>query len=107
GGPGSGRGGGGVGAAGLAGRPGALARGDRLLSFEVGYYWSACTAAGQCRPAADTTATPFAARRYVVGHADAGQFLKITEIATEVVETSPATFSFSVKNESVGLANSG
>jgi len=94
-------------AAGLAWRPGALPPGDRLLSFEVGYYWSACTAAGQCRPAADTTATPFAARRYVVGHADAGRFLKITETATEVVETSPATFSFSVKSASVSRTTSG
>src|SRR5262249_46359832 len=81
-----------------SGRRGALPPGDRLLSFEVGYSWSACPAAGQCRPAADTTATPFAARRYVAGHADTGRFLTVTETATEVVETSPATFSFSVKS---------
>ncbi len=48
-----------------------------------------------CRPAADTTATPFAARRYVVGHADTGRLLQLTETATEVVETDPATFAFS------------
>src|SRR5262249_26033708 len=46
------RDGGTVRAAGLSWRPGELPPGDRLLSFEVGYYWSACTAAGQCRPAA-------------------------------------------------------
>jgi hypothetical protein len=101
------RDGGTVRAAGLSWRPGALPPGDRLLSFEVGYYWSACTAAGQCHPAADTTATPFAARRYVAGHADTGRFLKITETATEVVETSPATFSFSLKSTSVSRMTSG
>jgi hypothetical protein len=101
------RDGGTVRAAGLSWRPGALPPGDRLLSFAVGYYWSACTAAGHCRPAADTTATPFAARRYVAGHADTGRFLKLTETATEVVETSPATFSFSVKRASVTRMTSG
>jgi hypothetical protein len=40
--------------------------------------------------------TPFAARRYVVGHADTGKYLKLTETATEVVETDPATFTFRV-----------
>ena len=100
------RDGGTVQAQGLSWRPGALPPGDRLLSFEVGYYWSACTAAGRCRPAADTAATPFAARRYVVGHADTGLHLKITETATEVVETSPATFSFSVKSVSASQATS-
>ena len=101
------RDGGTVRAGGLSWRPGTLPPGDRLLSFEVGYYWSACTAAGQCRRAADTTATPFAARRYVAGHADTGRFLKLTETATEVVETSPATFSFSVKSASVSRMASG
>ena len=94
-------------ATGLSWRPGPLPPGDRLLSFEVGYYWSACTAAGQCHPAADTTATPFAARRYVAGHADTGRFLQITETATEVVETSPATFSFSLKSSSVSQMTTG
>ena len=101
------RDGGTVRAAGLSWRPGALPPGDRLLSFEVGYYWSACTAAGQCQRAADTTATPFAARRYVAGHADTGRFLTLTETAAEVVETSPATFSFSVKRASVSRMTSG
>ena len=41
------RDGGTVRATGLSWRPGALPPGDRLLSFEVGYYWSACTAADQ------------------------------------------------------------
>jgi hypothetical protein len=88
-------------AAGLSWRPGRLPAGDRLLSFEVGYSWQACSAAGKCTAGADTTATPFAARRYVAGHADTGRFLKVTETAAEVVETSPATFSFSVKRVSV------
>ena len=81
-------------AAGLSWRPRRLPPGDRLLSFEVGYSWDTCTAAGKCRAGADTTATPFAARRYVVGHADTSRFLKVTETASEVVETSPATFAF-------------
>jgi len=57
--------------------------------------WSTCaTPASTCTPAADTTATPYAARRYVVGHADTGRLLQLTETATEVVETDPATFTF-------------
>ena len=40
--------------------------------------------------------TPFAARRYVTGHGDTGKYLKLTETATEVVETDPATFTFRV-----------
>jgi hypothetical protein len=99
------RDGGTVRAAGLSWRPGKLPAGDRLLSFEVGYYWDACTAAGQCHPGADTTAAPFAARRYVAGHADTSRLLKITETATEVVETSPATFSFSTKSVSVSTTS--
>src|SRR6266571_5168490 len=94
-------------AAWLSWRPGALPPGDRLLSFEVGYSWQACTAAGKCRAGADTTAAPFAARRYVAGHADTGRFLKVTVTATEVVETSPATFSFSTKSVSVGATTGG
>jgi hypothetical protein len=101
------RDGGTVRAAGLSWGPGALPPGDRLLSFEVGYHWDACAAAGRCRPGADTTATPFAARRYVAGHADASRFLKVTETATEVVETSPATFSFSTKSVSVSAITRG
>src|SRR5690242_8896366 len=95
------RDGGTVRAAGLSWRPGRLPPGDRLLSFEVGYYWEACTAAGKCRTGADTAVAPFAARRYVAGHADTSRFLKVTETASEVVETDPATFSFSVKSVSV------
>jgi glycosyl hydrolase family 114 len=94
-------------AAGLTWRPGRLPAGDRLLSFQVGYTWDACTTAGNCRPGADTTATPFAARRYVAGHADTGRFLKVTEAATEVVETDPATFSFVTKSVSVSAASRG
>ena len=95
------RDGGTVRAAGLSWRPARLPRGDRLLSFEVAYYWRACPAHGRCTVAADTTATPFAAQRYVAGHADTGRRLQLTETATEVVETSPATFSFSIKSASV------
>src|SRR6266436_7318614 len=58
-----------VAAKGLSWRPGRLPAGDRLLSFEVGYSWQACGAKG-CVAGADSTATPFAAQRYVVGHAD-------------------------------------
>ena len=93
------RDGGTVTAAGVAWRPGRLPHGDRLLSFEVAYTWQACLA-GTCRTAADTTATPFAARRYVVGHADTGRVLRLTETATEVIETDPATFSFSLAHAS-------
>jgi hypothetical protein len=93
------RDGGTVTAAGVAWRPGRLPHGDRLLSFEVAYTWQACLA-GTCRTAADSTATPFAARRHVVGHADTGRLLRLTETATEVVETNPATFAFSVAHAS-------
>jgi hypothetical protein len=100
------RDGGTVAAAGLRWRPGRLPRGDRLLSFEVGYAWQACTPAGgrtRCRSAADTTATPFAARRYIVGHADTGLRLRVTETASEVVETDPATFAFTVLSSSASV----
>jgi hypothetical protein len=92
------RDGGTVHAAGVRWRPGSLPPSDKLLSFEVSYTWRACRA--KCVTAADTTATPFAARRYVVGHADTGARLRLTETATEVVETDPATFSFSVVHAS-------
>ncbi len=100
------RDGGTVTAAGLSWRPPRLPRGDRLLSFEVGYYWRSCPAHGSCKTAPDSTATPFAARSYIVGHADTGQRLKLTETATEVVETDPATFSFSVIRASVSAETS-
>jgi Glycoside-hydrolase family GH114 len=86
-------------ATGLRWRPGSLPRSDKLLSFEVSYTWRACLAT--CATAADTTATPFAGGSYVVGHADTGRRLRLTETATEVVETDPATFSFSVLHASV------
>ena len=91
------RDGGTVAARGLRWRPGRLPHGDRLLSFAVATTWEACaTPAGPCAPAADTTATPFAARRYVAGHADVGRYLRVTETAAETVETDPATFTFHV-----------
>ena len=84
-----------------------LPSGDRFLSFQVAYYWQACAPlGGPCVTAADTTATPFAARSYIVGHADVGQLLKLTETATEVVETDPSTFSFSVVRASVSSTTS-
>ncbi len=89
------RDGGALTAEGVRWRAGRLPHGDRLLSFEVAYTWQTC-AGGTCRAAADSSATPFAARRYVAGHADTGRRLRLTETATEVVETDPATFAFSV-----------
>ena len=84
-------------AAGLTWHVPALPAGDRLLSFQVGYAWSACQAPGSgCRTAADSTATPFAARRYVAGHADTGRYLQVTVTASETIETDPATFTFHV-----------
>ncbi len=93
--------GGTVSAKGLSWRPPHLPAGDTLLSFEVGYYWHACTTGGRCVKAADTTATPFASATYIVGHRDVGKRLRLTEIATEVVETDPATFTFRVIRASV------
>ncbi|HEY3952538.1 MAG TPA: endo alpha-1,4 polygalactosaminidase [Streptosporangiaceae bacterium] len=95
------RDGGRVSAAGLSWRPPRLPAGMRLLTFEVGYVWQRCSARGDhCVKAADTTATPFAASRYLVGHGDTGGHLKLTETAAEVVETSPATFSTTVVRRS-------
>jgi len=92
-------------AAGLSWRPSPLPPGTRLLSFEVGYVWQACTTLSggtgkHCSAAADATVTPFAARRYVTGHGDTGKYLKLTETAAEVVETDPATFTFRVVRSS-------
>jgi hypothetical protein len=92
-------------AAGLSWRPSPLPPGTRLLSFEVGYAWQTCTALSggrgrHCSAGADATVTPFAARRYVTGHGDTGKYLKLTETATEVVETDPATFTFRVVRSS-------
>jgi len=75
-----------VAAAGLSWHPPALPAGWKLVSFEVAYAWQSCSAGGTgCRAGADTTATPYAARCYVVGHSDAGRRLRLTETATEVV----------------------
>jgi hypothetical protein len=89
--------GGTVRASGLRWHPGRLHRGQRLLSFEVSYKWRSCARhRGRCRLAADTTATPFAASRYVAGHADTGRRLRLTETAAEVVETGHAEFTFQI-----------
>jgi Glycoside-hydrolase family GH114 len=79
-------------AAGLSWRPGQLPKGDKLLTFAVSYTWQSCAAT--CVRAADSTATPFAAQRYIAGHADTGRRLRLVETASETVETDPATFSF-------------
>jgi hypothetical protein len=97
--------GGAVRATGLVWRPGSLPRSEKLLSFEVAYSWRAC--ASRCVIAADSTATPFAAGRYLVGHGDTGKRLKVTETATEVVETDAATFAFSVVHASVSYTAPG
>ncbi len=89
-------------ASGLSWHPARLPRGMTLLSFEVAYYWQRCSARGRgCVRAADSAVTPFAAARYIAGHADTGSWLRLTETAAEVVETSPATFSFRVIRRSV------
>ena len=89
-------------AAGLTWQLPRLPGGQRLLSFEVGYAWQRCLpSGGHCVTAADSTATPFAAARYLVGHADTGMRLRLTETASEVVETSPATFAFTEVSRSV------
>lgn len=77
-------------AKGLSWAPPHLPSGDRILSLQVAYDWQACAPrGGHCVTASDTTATPFAASRYIVGHADVGKRLMLTETATEVVETDP------------------
>jgi hypothetical protein len=82
---------------GLRWSPGALPAGARLLSFEVATTWQSCaTRTGPCRRAAGTTATPFASRHHVAGHADVGRYLRVTQTAAEVVETDAATFTFKV-----------
>ena len=86
------RDGGTVRAAGLSWQAGSLPKRDKVLSFAVTYTWQSCAA--KCVKAADTTATPFAAQRYIAGHADTGRQLRLVETASETVETDPATFSF-------------
>jgi len=90
-------------ATGLHWRTSLLPAKDRLLSFEIGYAWQSCAAT--CGPGADSTVTPFAARRYIVGHADTGRRLRVTETAIEVVETNPATFAFTVVDSSVSATS--
>ena len=96
-------------ASGLAWHAPRLPRGDRLLSFEVAYAWQSCANDGRrCRAAADTSAAPFAARRYRAGHADTGRRLRVTETAAEVVQTQARNFTFRVIRRSVSrLAGAG
>ena len=95
-------------ASGLHWRPGRLRRGQRLLSFEVSYKWRSCARRrGRCRPAADTGSAPFAARRYVAGHADTGRRLRLTETAAEVVQTGHAEFTFQIIRRSAVVTTSG
>jgi hypothetical protein len=84
-----------VAAAGLSWSRPRLPHGITMLSFAVAYTWQSCAPGGKdCKTAADSTATPFAAGDYVVGHADTGRLLRVTETASEVVETQASTFSF-------------
>jgi Glycoside-hydrolase family GH114 len=84
-------------ALGLRWQPPQLPAGDRLLSFEVADQWKACSpGGGGCVAGADTTATPFAASRYVIGHADTGARLRVVETATAVVQTNAVPFTFKV-----------
>jgi hypothetical protein len=99
------RDGGVVRAAGLAWRPGRLPAGDRLLSFAVAYTWKSCAA--RCRTAVDSTVAPFAAARYIVGHADTGRRLRLTETATEVVQTKAANFTFVALSSSASVTSRG
>jgi glycosyl hydrolase family 114 len=89
-------------AAGLSWHVPRLPHGVKLVSFEVAYTWLSCAASGkECRAAADSTATPYAARSYVVGHADTGRVLRLTETATEVVVPSGSPADFSTIQRSV------
>ena len=94
-------------ATGLRWRAPRLPRGMSLLSFGVAYSWQSCDAAGKhCRSGADSTAAPFAARRYTVGHADTGRRLRVTETAAEVVQTQRNPFTFQVIRRSVSALTS-
>jgi hypothetical protein len=74
----------------------------KLLSFEVAYTWQSCAPSGRgCTTAADSAATPFAARQYRAGHADTGRRLRVTETAAEVVQTKARNFTFRVLRRSV------
>jgi hypothetical protein len=94
-------------ATGLRWRAPRLPRGMSLLSFEVAWSWQSCDAAGKhCRSGADSTAAPFAARRYTAGHADTGRRLRVTETAAEVVQTRRNPFTFQVIRRSVSALTS-
>src|ERR1700722_1174586 len=96
-----------VAAAGLSWHAPKLPAGWKLVSFEVADTWQSCTPSGtKCAAAADTTATPFAARDYVVGHADAGRKLRLTETATAVVVPSGSSDAFTDVRSSVTLLSS-
>jgi hypothetical protein len=89
-------------ASGLAWHAPRLPRGMKLLSFEVAYTWQSCAPSGRhCTTAADSTATPFAARQYRAGHADTGRRLRVTETAAEVIQTRAIPFTFRVLRRSV------
>jgi len=89
-------------ATGLRWRAPRLPPGMSLLSFEIAWSWQSCDAAGtRCRAGADTTAAPFAARRYRAGHADTGRRLRVTETAAEVIQTRRNPFTFQVIRRSV------
>jgi hypothetical protein len=91
-----------VAAAGLSWRVPRLPAGVTLVSLEVAYRWQSCAAGGKdCRSAADSTATPFAARDYVIGHADAGRILRVTVTASEVVVARGSLGDFPVIQSSV------
>ena len=96
-------------ASGLAWHAPRLPRGMKLLSFEVAYTWQSCAPSGRrCTTAADSTATPFAARQYRAGHADSGRRLRVTETAAETVQTKARNFTFQVLRRSVSrLAGAG
>ena len=99
------RDGGTVRAAGLSWRRSRLPAKDRILTFAVSYTWQSCSST--CVAAADSTATPFAANGYIVGHPDTGRRLRLTETASEVVETDPATFAFTRISASASVTAAG
>ena len=89
------RDGGFVSATGVQWHPGTLPAGDRLLTFTVADTWHACaspTAGASPAPTPPRPRSPPAATWSDI--ADTGLYLRVTETATEVVETDPATFTF-------------
>jgi hypothetical protein len=89
-------------ATGLSWRVPRLPDGVKLVSFEVAYQWQSCAPGGKgCRTAADSTATPFAARQYVIGHADTGRILRLTVTGSEVVVSQGSLGDFPVIQRSV------